>query len=376
MLKKKILVLVSLLLALTLTLTACFGLGDFTFPNNSGNSNTDDNNNNPDLDKADDIVTPPDIDGDQPYADFLYNGSDLFAGGNAPRDVATVAVPATYEVVVSITYSYTPLYFGYVEQSTRTGMVLSRATAFSINEEGYMLTNAHVVTTSLTDLGLSGRNFKYVSRSVYVKRAYDQNLMQADIVAYDETMDLCVLKLSLSGTLHSLSYNRNTGAYSIGSINSTYSLSTVPYLMFFNHSDPMENGNKLHFGEQAVVVGNAYGYGISVTTGVVSAPYREFLLGGDYDYVVRAIQTDAAINSGNSGGPLFNATGQCIGINSFRLADSASDNMGYAIASYVATEWLDSLKAGTYNKNFTFTATDDGIQELFDTTVVVLYYIA
>jgi serine protease Do len=267
-------------------------------------------------------------------------------------------------------------YFGYIEQSPRTGTVLSRATAFVVNEEGYMLTNAHVVATSLTDLGLSGRNFKYISRSVYVKRAYDQNFYEADIVAYDETMDLCVLKLSLSGTLHSLNYNSNTGNYSVASLNTAYSLTTVPFLTFFSHSDPTENGNKLHFGEQTVVVGNAYGYGISVTTGVVSAPYREFVLGGDYDYVVRAIQTDAAINSGNSGGPLFNATGQCIGINSFKLADSASDNMGYAIASYVATEWLDSLKAGTYNKNFTFTASDSGIEELFDTTVDVTYHVA
>jgi len=90
----------------------------------------------------------------------------------------------------------------------------------------------------------------------------------------------------------------------------------------------MGDSSKLSIGEQVVAIGNALGYGQSVTTGIVSALDREVTI----DNVTNSlIQTDAAINPGNSGGALLNLKGELIGINSAKFASSAVEGMGYAI---------------------------------------------
>lgn len=90
----------------------------------------------------------------------------------------------------------------------------------------------------------------------------------------------------------------------------------------------MGDSGKLVVGEQVVAIGNALGYGQSVTTGIVSALDREFKT---EDYTSNLIQTDAAINPGNSGGALLNMKGQLIGINSAKYASTTIEGMGYAI---------------------------------------------
>ncbi len=91
-------------------------------------------------------------------------------------------------------------------------------------------------------------------------------------------------------------------------------------------------------GEQVVAIGNALGYGQSVTSGYVSALERYV-----EDMTTPCIQTDAAINPGNSGGALLNMRGQVIGINSAKLADNAVEGMGYAIPISTAMPILDDL---------------------------------
>lgn len=81
-------------------------------------------------------------------------------------------------------------------------------------------------------------------------------------------------------------------------------------------------------GEQAIAIGNALGYGTSVTVGIVSAKDREVDMD---DYTMKLIQTDAAINPGNSGGALVNAKGELIGINSAKYASEEVEGMGFAI---------------------------------------------
>lgn len=86
--------------------------------------------------------------------------------------------------------------------------------------------------------------------------------------------------------------------------------------------------SELKVGEQVVAIGNALGYGQSVTTGIVSALNREVTIENNTNTL---IQTDAAINPGNSGGALLNMNGQLIGINSAKYSDTNVEGMGYAI---------------------------------------------
>ena len=90
------------------------------------------------------------------------------------------------------------------------------------------------------------------------------------------------------------------------------------------------DSDNLKVGEPAIAIGNALGYGQSVTTGVISALNRDYSV--DEDGNTQAlIQTDAAINPGNSGGALLNVSGEVIGINSNKIAGTKVEGMGYAI---------------------------------------------
>ncbi|MDD7220691.1 MAG: trypsin-like peptidase domain-containing protein, partial [Clostridia bacterium] len=100
----------------------------------------------------------------------------------------------------------------------------------------------------------------------------------------------------------------------------------------------MGDSSQIQVGETAIAIGNALGYGQSVTTGIISATGRE-LDGID----VKLIQTDAAINPGNSGGALLNMNGEVVGINSAKLASTEVEGMGYAIAISDVTDILENL---------------------------------
>ena len=98
------------------------------------------------------------------------------------------------------------------------------------------------------------------------------------------------------------------------------------------------DSDSLKVGEPAIAIGNALGYGQSVTTGIVSATGRT-IDGFDGEY----IQTDAAINPGNSGGALLNANGEVIGINSAKINSSAVEGMGFAIPISDASDVIQNL---------------------------------
>ena len=102
----------------------------------------------------------------------------------------------------------------------------------------------------------------------------------------------------------------------------------------------MGDSDALKVGEQVVAIGNALGYGQSVTTGIVSAVNRQV---GSSDSENGFIQTDAAINPGNSGGALLNMNGEVIGINSAKLASTEVEGMGYAIPISYASPIIEDL---------------------------------
>lgn len=237
--------------------------------------------------------------------------------------VAQKVLPATVEITCTISYSYTYTYmtgfFGGTHSQTVSDVSSSQATGFFINEEGYLLTNAHVVTIENES---SYRDFKYLGREITINFADSSITFEASIIDYDTSLDLCILKTDPS------------------------KIENLKYVTFFNITNPYlssydeETAVKIYYGEIAIAVGNANGYGISVTKGVVSAPYRLFKDGTE---TIKAIQTDAAINPGNSGGPLCNAYGHVIGINSFKVVTSSSESLGYAIPSYIVLGYLDNF---------------------------------
>ncbi len=99
-------------------------------------------------------------------------------------------------------------------------------------------------------------------------------------------------------------------------------------------------------GEMVIAIGNALGYGQSVTVGYISAKDREISessANGQSQNKIKALQTDAAINPGNSGGALLNMQGQVVGINSAKIADSSVEGVGYAIPISVAMPIIDEL---------------------------------
>ncbi len=101
----------------------------------------------------------------------------------------------------------------------------------------------------------------------------------------------------------------------------------------------------MRVGEAAVAIGNALGYGQSVTTGVISALDREVSIEDENGQTITndLIQTDAAINPGNSGGALLNIRGEVIGINSVKYSDTKVEGMGYAIPMDTATPIIEKL---------------------------------
>ena len=119
------------------------------------------------------------------------------------------------------------------------------------------------------------------------------------------------------------------------------------------------DSNALEVGEGAIAIGNALGYGQSVTTGVVSALGRSVTVTDSSTGTTivnnNLIQTDAAINPGNSGGALFNVKGEVIGINSVKYSDTSVEGIGYAIPisdamlvieKLISGEQVDVAKAG------------------------------
>lgn len=113
------------------------------------------------------------------------------------------------------------------------------------------------------------------------------------------------------------------------------------------------SSDDLKVGEEVVAIGNALGYGQSVTTGVVSAKNREISL---TDGTMNLLQTDAAINPGNSGGVLINMDGQVVGINNAKLEDTSVEGMGYAIpittAKTILTDLMNASSVNTKDAAF------------------------
>ena len=221
----------------------------------------------------------------RPYVEDTAITFDTGVGNNAATftdgaSITTIAESVSDSVVSIMTETRTTSYWGQDSSSTAAG------SGMIISEDGYILTNKHVI---------EGANQIYV--------ALDDGTIYEDVevVATDPLNDVAFLKIR--------------GA---------------------SHLTPIALGDSttLSVGQQVIAIGNALGvYSNTVTSGIISGTGRSITATDEsytmYETLSDMIQTDAAINGGNSGGPLVNAAGEAIGINTAVSADG--DNVGFAI---------------------------------------------
>lgn len=184
------------------------------------------------------------------------------------------------------------------------GTATATGSGIIISEDGNILTNNHVVSSEASNSG----NYYQVTeaKSIKVKLYNDETLYDATIVGKDDITDLAVIKIDKTGLV----------AAEIG------------------------DSDSVKVGEFAMAIGNPQGLSTSVTCGIISAVNRE-ITADSQKYTV--IQTDAAINSGNSGGALVNSKGQVIGVNTLKLSGTGVEGIGFAIPMNSTTDIVKQL---------------------------------
>ena len=181
----------------------------------------------------------------------------------------------------------------YESESSGSGIIIGKT-----DTELLMVTNNHVVS------GAQDLSVGFV----------DESVAEAAVKGTDADHDIAVIAVKLSDL-------------------SEDTLSAIKVIEIGSSSN-------LEVGEQVVAIGNALGYGQSVTTGIVSALNREVTIDNTANTL---IQTDAAINPGNSGGALLNMSGQLVGINSAKYSDTSVEGMGYAIPVDDVVDIIENL---------------------------------
>jgi S1-C subfamily serine protease len=178
-------------------------------------------------------------------------------------------------------------------------------TGFVVDKDGYILTNAHVVDES-------GKRADSVT-VVFNKGGSETTRVTGQIVGVDVGSDIAVIKVD-PGKVDNL------------------------------HPLPLGNSDEVQVGESVVAIGNPLGYNFSITSGIVSATGRS-MQAANGQTISNVIQTDAAINQGNSGGPLIDSSGKVVGINERIVSQSGgNEGLGFAIPINTAIHSLQQLK--------------------------------
>jgi S1-C subfamily serine protease len=184
---------------------------------------------------------------------------------------------------------------GIVEQSISSVLTVrtdvSQGSGFLITEDGYFVTNAHV---------LLGGTKVFVITS-------EKDVIEAELIGYSTDFDIALLKMD--GDFEKLG---------------------------------IADSNNIQVGEKVIAIGNPLGLQFSVSEGIVSATHRE-----GPNQVPAYVQTDAALNPGNSGGPLINKKGEVVGINNFKV--SGSESLGFALESNYLKDIVDQISLQAYN---------------------------
>lgn len=211
---------------------------------------------------------------------------------NTSIAVAEKALPS----VVGITVNYrVSSYRGQTAEAEATG------SGIIITEDGYIVTNNHVISAE-SSLYYTITEATQITVNLY----NDGTPYVATVIGTDEYTDIAVLKIEKTGLTPAT----------------------------------LANSDNVKVGEAVFAIGNPVGMDYSVTSGIVSAINREVEVDGT---TYTAIQTDAAINSGNSGGALVNASGEVIGINTLKLSGTGIEGIGFAIPISSATDIIEQL---------------------------------
>ncbi len=173
----------------------------------------------------------------------------------------------------------------------------AQGTGFIINPDGYFITNAHVLAD---EYGYLAPNIQAITS--------EQGTVNAEFIGFDSTLDIALLKIS--GEYEALA---------------------------------LGNSDNIQIGEKVIAIGNPLGLQFSVSEGIVSAVDREGVNGLNY-----YIQTDAALNPGNSGGPLIDTEGKVIGINNFKI--SGGENLGFALESNYVKQAVNEIAMEDLNQ--------------------------
>lgn len=217
--------------------------------------------------------------------------------------VVNISTRQKVQVATQNPFAGTPFadLFGGGPQGPQTREAQSLGSGFIVSADGYVVTNNHVITAD-------GRGAEVESITVTMP---DGTEYPAKLVGKDAASDLAVLKISASKAL--------------------------PFVKFGDSSHS-------RVGDWVIAIGNPFGLGGTVTSGIISAVYRNTGSGSAYD---RYIQTDASINRGNSGGPMFDMSGQVIGINNAIFSPTGgSVGIGFAIPAEIASPIVQKLMKG------------------------------
>ena len=206
--------------------------------------------------------------------------------------VASKVLPSVVGITVS--YNISSFFGNTTGEATGSGIIIS--------EDGYILTNNHVISNE------SSSSYYAIEEAtgITVKLYNDSETYSATVIGTDSYTDLAVIKIDKNGLTKA----------------------------------ELGDSNQVKVGEFAMAIGNPVGMDYSVTCGVISAINREVKSDGT---TYEAIQTDAAINSGNSGGALVNSKGQVIGINTLKLAGTGIEGIGFAIPISSTTNIVNQL---------------------------------
>ena len=191
------------------------------------------------------------------------------------------------------TIQYGNFSFGSSEEESLAGT----ASGIVLSEDGYLITNQHVVINEQT-----GEQFSRIEVQLYNGASYD-----AKVIGADEDTDLAVIKINANGLKPAT----------------------------FGSSESVELGDRI------ITIGNSGGLEWSVSEGILSGKKRDVYDKTGYD--IQCLQIDAAINPGNSGGPLINNKGEVIGINSAKIVYDGIENLGFSIPIDEAKKIIDDL---------------------------------